>query len=357
MLVLLIIVVVLSVVTSGVCSLTEAAFYAVPHGFLTHRAESGSKAARLLLRLKDNISQPISAILILNTVANTAGAAIAGWAAAEVFGSSIVILFSLMFTLAILYFSEIIPKYIGNLFCKPVALAVAYPLYFLILLFRPLILISDFISKMIRTSGDQLTVTTEEISSIAATGAEEGALDHFEGSVIANVIGLDKTLVRDVLTPRIVVQRLSADTLVGEVKDDINNWHFSRIPIHTPDQPDNLVGYVTQRDIFSALLREAYDKSLRDLARPLKVVPDLMRVDKLLLEMFSERELICAVVDEHGSLAGIITLEDIIEEIVGREIVDEYDSVSDLRTFAKLMGYSRKRSKRDRQGEETSGDS
>ena len=186
----------------------------------------------------------------------------------------------------------------------------------------------------------------QEILSMAAIGKEEGALDDLEGSVISNVISLDEELVKDLLTPRVVVFRLDKDTKLSEVAADIGEWNFSRVPLFSKKEPDHLTAYVNQRDIYRELLAGNVDETLEDLARPLKTVPELMRADKLLLTMFEEKEHICAVVDEHGGLAGIITLEDIIEEIVGIEIVDEYDSVSDLRTFAKLQKFIKQKRKK-----------
>ena len=342
----LIISVVSSIAISACCSLMEAALYAVPKGFIRHKVEAGSKAAALLMNLKEDVGKPIAAILILNTVANTAGASVAGWAVASIFGSNVLAVFSIIFTLCILYCSEITPKLIGVVYCKQVSMLVARPLKVIVVLLYPLIYVSESISRLVRKNESEQTLTPEEIRSIAIVGTEEGALDHFEGSVIANVIGLDETLVKDVLTPRVVVFRLNQDTIVESLEKDILNWSYSRVPIYSDDDPDHLIGYITQRDAFSALLQGNKLATLKDLSRPLNTVPELMRVDKLLLQMFSKREHICAVVDEHGGLAGIITLEDIIEEIVGREIVDEYDSVSDLRTFAKLMSFTKSRRRR-----------
>lgn len=315
----------------------EAALYAVPLSHVRVLAETGSKSGIILLRFKNDMGTPIAAILILNTIANTGGASIAGWAGAALFSEGVLILFSCCFVLAILYLSEIVPKIIGVSYSKVVATAVATPLYYLIKLLGPLVAFSRVISRKIEGVDDEPSVSHEELLSLTALGTEEGAIDHFEGSVISNVIGLDQVCVRDILTPRVVVFRLPAATPIGELKDDIAEWSFSRVPIYSEDDPDHLSGYVNQRDIFRALLRGEDSKALEDLSRPLKAVPELIRADKLLLQFFEDKDHICTVVDEHGGLAGIITLEDIIEEIVGQEIVDEYDAVSDMRTLARIM--------------------
>ncbi len=335
----LILAVLVTVFVSAFCSLMEATLYAVPHPHVKHLAEEGSKSARRLLLLKEDIGRPISAILILNTISNTGGASLAGWASRAVFDDDMVVVFSVGFVLAILYLSEILPKTLGVQYCKPLAGFVAYPLSFITTLLSPIISFSQWISRLFgaSTNSELPTVSQEEVLSMAAIGTEEGALDHFEGSVITNVIGLDQLLVRDVLTPRVVVFRMCEATLLRDIRDSISEWNFTRVPIFAEDEPEHLTGYVTQRDVYREIISGNEEKSLKDISRELETVPELMRADQLLLRMFEKREHILSVVDEHGSLAGIITLEDIIEEVVGMEIVDEYDTVSDLRTFARIL--------------------
>ena len=308
MLILLCTTVFLSIVISAFSSVTEAALYAVPLTYVQHLADSGTRSGKLLLKFKENINKPITAILIFNTVSNTAGAAIAGWAAGAIFGSEALILFSVIFTLLILYFSEIIPKMAGVIFCKPISQVIIYPLYVMVFLCAPLIWISERLTKKITVKAKKEGMSIEELLSMTALGTEQGTLDRFEGSVINNVIGLDGLLVKDVLTPRIVVFRLSKDQKIKDLSAEIIDWHFSRVPLYDEDEPDNLTHYVIQRDIYREIIKGDKEKSLVSLARPLKIVPELMTVDKLLLDMFEEKEHICSVVDEHGGLAGIITL-------------------------------------------------
>lgn len=342
---LLALLVILAFISTFFCSFAEAALYAVPYAYVKHVAEEGSRSGKILLRFKEDMGKPIAAILILNTLANTFGASIVGAVAADVFGENGLIVFAVLFSMAILYLGEITPKIAGVAYSKQVAKLVAFPLSVLIVVFSPLIWLSKGIDRRLAPEEDEPSVSHEEVLSMAAIGREEGALDHFEGSVITNVIGLDKLLVRDVLTPRVVVFRLSEDTKIGELEADIFNWTYSRVPLYAENDPDHLNAYITQRDVFRELLRGHKEITLKQMARSLPTIPELMRVDELLLRMFEQKEHICAVVDEHGSLAGIITLEDIIEEIVGREIVDEYDTISDLRTFAKVLRMAKSRKK------------
>lgn len=337
----LIIVVVLTLLISATCSLMEAALYAVPLPHVRLLAEQELRSGKKLLEFKEDIGRPIAAILILNTISNTGGASIAGWAGAQVFSQSGVVGFSILFVLCILFFSEIFPKTIGVQYARPVSQFVALPLGALVRVMGPLIDLSQFLSRKFGGDSVQPAISEEEVRSMANLGLEEGVLEDLEGSIITNVLGLDQLFVKDVLTPRVVVFRVPEARTLGEVRRDIEEWNFTRVPLFAEENQDDLKTYVIQRDVLRELMKGNDEKTLGSLGRPLTTVPELMRVDKLLLQMFENREHLCAVVDEHGGLAGIITLEDIIEEIVGQEIVDEYDTVSDLRTFARLLRYVR----------------
>ena len=343
---ILVVSVCLSISISAFCSLMEAALYAVPVAHVKHLADSGSRKGRILQKLKDDIGKPIAAILILNTISNTAGAAVAGAAVASLFGEQGILLFSIFFTLAILYFSEIIPKQIGVAYAKSVSAFVALPLSILIRVFYPMILLSQRISAFLNRNINEPTISQEEFVSMAAIGTEEGVLDHMEGSVIKNVIGLDRLIVNDILTPRVVVVRWEETTKLKEVEQELHDLRHTRIPLYNEQSPDHMTEYVNQRDLYREIIKGNVEKTLKELSRPLYTVPEFMRVDKLLFEMFEKGEHISAVVDEHGGFAGVVTLEDIIEEIVGKEIVDEYDLVSDLRYYAQIL-YSRRSRKKD----------
>lgn len=339
----LLIITLVSLALSFLCSIMEAALLTVPYAHVKHVAESGSPAGKRLLEFKDDIRQPIAAILLLNTVSHTVGSAVGGALVAEMFHlDAAVVAFSIIFTLALLYIAEIPPKELGVVYCRPVSLAMVYPLVFLIKIFSPFIRLSEWLARSVGGDSEEPSVSLAEVLSVAAIGSEEGVLDRLEGSVIKNIIGLDKKLVKDILTPRVVVFRLEENQLIEELKEDILTWTHTRIPLYPEEEQDRIERYVLQRDVFRALVRGQTDIRLRELARPLTTVSSLMSADKLLLQMFEKREHICAVVDEHGGFAGLVTLEDVIEEIVGREIVDESDLVSDLRLYARSM-YARKR--------------
>lgn len=345
-LVVLIVAVVFTLLVSATCSLMEAALYAVPLPHVRLLAEQELRSGKQLLEFKEDIGRPIAAILILNTISNTGGASIAGWAGARVFSEYGVLGFSVIFVLCILYFSEIFPKTIGVQYARQVSQVMAIPLGILVRVMGPIIDLSQYAARKFGGESVQPAISEEEVRSMASLGQEEGVLEDLEGSIITNVLGLDQLMVKDVLTPRVVVFRVPASRTIAEVKGEIEEWTFSRVPLCTEENEDDLKLYVTQRDLYREIMKGNDEATLESLGRPLAIVPELMRVDKLLLQMFENREHLCAVVDEHGGLAGIITLEDIIEELVGQEIVDEYDTVSDLRTFARLLRYVRNKKKK-----------
>jgi len=336
-----------SLLTAAVCSLVEAAIYSVPIAYAKHLAEEGSRSGALLVQFKEDIAKPISLILMLNTLAVSLGPMLTGWLLAEMTNDDPMSmgLFSIIFALVILILGELMPKTLGAVYCREVSRASAVPMSFLVKIFAPLLKVSEKLQKFLTRNAEEPSVSPHEVASMAEMGTEQGTLDHFEGEVISNVIGLDQILVRDILTPRVVVVRLKDTTAVGEIEAELENWQFSRIPLFEEQDPDHLTTYVTQRDIYRELLRGNRAVKLKELARRLETVPELMTVDKLLLQMFEHKEHICAVVDEHGGLAGIVTLEDVLEEVLGREIVDEYDAVSDLRAFAKIMRLTKRKNR------------
>ncbi len=340
---LLIVITVLSLALSFLCSMMEAALLTVPYHHVKHLADSGSKRAQKLLLYKDDIRQPIAAILLLNTISHTVGAAVGGGLVAQSFTQDYVVIFSIIFTLLLLYIAEIPPKELGVVYCRTLSLVFTPFLSFLIKVFYPFIVISEQLAKFVGHDSEEPSISIAEVLSLATIGSEEGVLDRLEGSVIKNIIGLDRRLVKDILTPRVVVFRLADDTKIGSIKEAILSWNHSRVPIFPQEEPDRVERYVLQKDVFRAIVRDQMDLTLKDISRPLTTVSDLIRADKLLLEIFEKREHICSVVDEHGGFAGIVTLEDIIEEIVGREILDESDLISDLRSYARSISNKRKR--------------
>lgn len=314
----------------------EAAIFSVPLPYVKYLADKGSRSGKILLSFKESMGDPIAAILIVNTVSHTVGASVGGGMVSDL-GPTAVILFSLIFTVLVLVLSEIIPKQIGTAYARQSAVLIAIPLRFMITALYPIVWLTQLFSKGIGHNNDEPLVSHQEVLTMAELGHEEGVIDVFEDSVIRNVIGLDRVLVRDILTPRVVVFSLREDLKVADIDKSVLDFPHTRIPLFSDADPDSVRGYVTQRDIARLLLEGDKDKQLKDFSRPIATVPDVMRADKLMLQMVENHEPICSVVDEHGGFAGVVTLEDLVEEIIGKEIVDEFDAVRDLRTYAKTL--------------------
>lgn len=343
----LVIAFVLTLAGSFWCSISEAALYSVPIAWVRPLAESGGRSGKILLRFKEEMDRPITAILVLSTICNSVGPALCGAIADTLWGPNGVIVVAGSLAVTILFIGEVTPKILGVMYARQIAPVVAAPLAAMVWMLKPMIWLSSHISAALKPDTEAPSVSHHEVISMAEIGTEEGALDPLEGEVIQNVIQLDEILLREVLTPRVVVFRLREDLTLAEVEKELPDWSHSRVPLYSENDPEHLSGYVLQRDAFRELLRGNRSLTLRELARPLPVVPELMKVDRLLVRMLDKREHICAVVDEHGGLAGIVTLEDVIEQLVGKEIVDEYDAVADLRSFANLLRVVRTKKSKD----------
>lgn len=318
---------------SAMCSLFEAVLYAVPASHVEALAAAGRPSGRILQGLRANVDRPIAAILSLNTIANTAGAAVAGAIAARVFGTQWLIYFSAAFTLIILVLSEVIPKTAGVTFSRPLAVVIARPLQLLVVVFRPLIWLMQLVTSVITREGTKATVSGEELAVMARLGLRSGGIDANEAKVIQGVLSLASRTVRDIMTPRSVVYSLAAHSTVQEAHGDGGVLNHSRVPVFD-EQPDDIVGVVHRRDVFATLARGEGDTPLQALMHAVDFVPDDMPADRLLDTLLSTRRHLSVVLDEFGGLAGVVTLEDALEEILGREIVDEFDAVADMRELA-----------------------
>ena len=337
MLAIIILAVFVSVAVSAFCSMAEASILSVTRASTKSVADAGSKRGKLVLSLKENTPRTIAALLIMNTIANTVGPAIVGAQAQSIYGDVGVVTASMAMTLLILIFGEMLPKQLGFAHNQKISLLVAYPIDFICRVLSPLVKLSSAIVNITGIKSNVSQVSTEEVLALAEIGTREGALDSLEGLVIKNIVHLDEVLVRDVLTPRVVVFRLEESTKLSEIAEDIHGWQHTRIPLYRKEDPDHVTHYVIQRDICRALLKGNFAVQLREIARPLHVVPELTTVDTLLSLMVAKGEHIAAAVDEHGGFAGVVTLEDIIEEVVGKEIIDEYDLVEDMRKHAENL--------------------
>lgn len=321
---------------SFLCSLLEAVLLSVPSSHVAVLIERGTVTGKRLQRMKNDIDQPLAAILTLNTFAHTLGAAGVGAEAALLWGDAWVGAVSFVVTLLILVFSEIIPKTLGAVHSKSLSPFAAWIIQYLIIILRPVVAVCNWISLLMsgrKQSAPRLS--RDEMRSLAQMALEGGAIDQAEASVFRNLIALRDVTVEAIMTPRTVVYTLQANQTVGEVTRE-GAPRFSRIPIvgSSLDEPR---GVVHRHEIFTALGEGRADTTLGELARPLHAVPEVARLPAILKEFVQRREHLFLVVDEYGGSVGIVTLEDVIESLLGVEIIDETDAVEDMQQLAKQL--------------------
>lgn len=320
------------VLLSALCSLSEAALLSLPLARARALAKLGGRASKAVLRIRERIQAAISAIVILNTVVNVVGTAIVTTFAAEVaeegarqgdlFTVSVAWITALL-TGAVVLFGEILPKSVGERFCVPVSLAAAYPVLTLIGIFHPLVWLTDrIIDRVVPRRRKQVT-TEEEISALAEQARREGVIRSSEAEVIQRVFRLNDITAEDVMTPRIRCRMLAADASLEDSREELAVIQNARIPLFTGTR-DNVTGLLRRADALLALTRGRGETRLGDLGTRAKFVPATMTVDRLLLELQRDRVQLGIVVGEYGETIGIVTVEDIMEELVG-EILDEKD--------------------------------
>lgn len=333
---ILIIVVFVTLFVSASCSLYEAVLYSTRTGTL-EASKTQAKRGRLagqFLTMKKNISQPIAAILILNTIANTAGATIAGMYAADVFGSSMIVLFSIIFTLAILFLSEIIPKTYGAVHWRTLWPFIVFPLQLMKTVLYPAIFITEKVTRLITHQHKVDTITEDEILALVKLGAHEGEITKGESQMVFNIINLEERKVREIMTPRTMMYSLPANMTVEEAFQTIKGKGFTRIPIYEDDK-ENITGYVVTHDFSFAEMQDKPGTSLKSIARQISFVAEDINCLTMLTNFLKQRMHIAIVNDEFGGVDGVVTLEDLLEAILGREIVDETDVIVDLQEAAR----------------------
>lgn len=330
----LILAVSLAVIISAGCSMFEAVLYSVPLRYIESMVRANKKSGVLFKRLRSDVERPIAAILSLNTIANTAGAAIAGAAAATVFGHNSLGYFSLFFTLVILIFSEVLPKTAGVVYARALAPLVAYPLRWLVIVMTPVIWMIGHLTGLIARNKPSESVSPDELKIMAQLSLRTGGIEHYQEMVIGNILTLEKKNAKDVMTPRTVIFSLSKDLKLEKACKETIQWEHSRVPVYDKD-PEDIVGIVLTQELFMALAEGKKELTLNELMRPVRFVAETARLNKILMDFIGSREKLFVVIDEYGGLSGVISLEDILEEILGREILDELDQVEDKRKLAK----------------------
>ncbi len=324
----------LAVGVSALCSVCEAVLYSITRSQVEMLKKQGNPAAEHLQSLRADIEEPITAILTLNTIANTIGASVAGAAAAKLFGEENLLLFSAFFTLSILIFSEILPKTIGVTFASPLAVWVSYPIRAMVFLLKPIVWLCRQLMKILPQK-EKETISAEELETIASLSMASGDIEENEGKVIRNILQLKEKIVRDAMTPRTVTVSLDENLSVAEVMVMLETVSsHSRIPVYS-NEPDNVTGMVLRRDILQAAAEGKVELHLKNFRNTAHFVPETAPLNKILRDFFERQSHLFVVVDEYGTVTGVISLEDVIEEIVGREIIDETDEAQDMREYAR----------------------
>jgi len=340
---LLIFFVCLSTGVSFLCSIAEAVLLTVTPSFVERLKGEGKSHGFLLGEMKENVERPLSVILTLNTIAHTVGAGGTGAMALKVFGNSgsflffsAVTWFMAGYTALILFGSEIIPKTIGSVFYRSLAGITAKTLNVIKWPLLPLIWMMEQVTKLISGGRKHSVFSREEFSALADIGEKEGHLDQNESTIVRNLLRFQELNATDIMTPRTVMFALPADDTVGDILAEHADKPFSRIPIYGADR-DDILGFVLKSEL---LHREALDESsvkARDLVNPISAIPSTIRLTDLLETMLDKREHIMLVVGEYGGTAGLVTLEDLVETMLGMEIVDEVDKIEDMQALARAQ--------------------
>ena len=331
---LLIFYIALALGVSFICSILEAVVLSTPQTYVNILENEGKRTAPMWKMLKDDDSvRPLTAILTLNTVAHTMGAAGVGSQVQQIWGVEVLTAASAILTLAVLFLSEIIPKTLGAAYWKRLSTPSAYLLTWftksLFFLIGPIQIL-----KSILPSSKNAMVTRDDVAAMADLGETEGALDEAEETIIHNLLGLRNVLVEEEMTPRVVLTAYEMNTTIKEILDSNNILRFSRIPVFE-DNIDNVQGLVIRSEILMAASRDDWDLTLKDLMKPITTIELGSTIEDALDVFLENKQQFALVKDEFGGTSGILTMEDVMETLLGKEIVDELDEVEDMRELAR----------------------
>jgi CBS domain containing-hemolysin-like protein len=323
-----------AVIISFICSILESVLLSVNMAYVSVLEKERPMAGALLKSHKTNINKSIASILILNTIANTLGAAAVGAQAESIYGHGAVFYVSIVLTFAILFFSEIIPKTIGAVYWKSLAPVAAYVIRFFIWMTYPIILMTLFVTNRISKSDESMHLTKEELIESTLLSEDEGLLGEKESDVIENILLLDKIRIKEILTPRTVVFALDGNRTIKDiVENEPAIFKFSRVPVYN-ESIENTSGIVMTKKIFKQALQDD-SVSLNSIKKDIFKISENLPVSKALDLFIKKKEHMFLVLDGYDQTEGIVTLEDCVETILGVEIVDESDSDADMREVAK----------------------
>jgi len=338
---------------SFLCSVLESVLMTTTYSYINLREEEGYAPATLMKSYKDDTGRPLAAILSLNTIANTIGAAGVGMQTTAVFGSKWFGLVSAVTTLLILVFSEIIPKVIGTTYWRHLMGFTARTIHALIFILYPFVLLVELITRAFPDNEDDPTVSREEVLAMVNVGEEEGVVDEDENKIFTNLMRLDSIHAYDVMTPRVVAKIAPENMTLRAYYDNDEYDHFSRIPLYKPEAPEYITGYVLRNDALEELTEDHFRKTLGGIKRSLPAFDQDMTLGVIFDSMLKQKSQIAQVIDEYGMFVGILTLEDIIETIFGLEIIDENDTVIDMQQYARERWEQRQKKYRKVESQKT----
>ncbi|MGQ8337853.1 CNNM domain-containing protein [Sunxiuqinia sp. A32] len=319
---------------SFLCSILEAVILSIPLPYIHSHIKTGSNSALKLRKLKNNIDQPLSAILSLNTIAHTIGAAGVGAQAVAIFGNQWFGIISAILTLLILFISEIIPKTIGATFWRELSKPTAYILDVIIVLMYPLVVVSGLLTRLFSREKNPQILSREEIAVLTDLGAEEGVFNENERKIINNTLLTQSLKVKEIMTPRTVLATAPETMKLVDFFSRKEFFAYSRIPVYQ-ESIDEITGYILKYQLMEKLLDNQGKIELKEIKREIITCYESFTVSQLFNLLIEKNEHIALVLNEYGSTEGIVTMEDIIETILGREIIDERDDKIDMQLHAR----------------------
>lgn len=341
------IVVTITLLSSFFCSLFEAALYSITIAQTEVLKENGVFGAGKLTQLRQNIDEPITAILTVNTLSHTIGSAWSGALVGYYYGTQQVAWFAGALTFAILFLTEIIPKSMGVAYCVKIAPLMAWPLQIMIWSVWPLVKVLGVLMLKLTGNAKKIAPTEDEIIFTSRLAVRAGELRPQELRWIENALLLDTVKAYQLMTPRTVVYTLPAELKLSQVQQHSEHWNHSRLPLTEDRDPDKIVGMVYRREVFDALVRGDTDRELRQLKHDIDFIPEQMRGHQLLDKFIKEKKHMVCVVNEYGGFEGVVTLEDVLECLLGSQIVDEHDRHADLQQLARQRAQRIRESKLD----------
>lgn len=321
---------------SFICSIAESVILSVTQGQVALLEKEGRPSGKILAKLKQDLDKPLAAILTLNTVAHTVGAAGVGAQAAAVFGESYLGVISAVLTILILFISEIIPKTLGATYAKQLAPATAHVLRYMIIVLNPIIIICEFVTKYLVRHKPQFDFSRDEFTAMAEIGEKQGTIDSHEAQILQNLMMLQDLKIKSAMTPSTVIFSDEISTTVEAFFLEHQKVRFSRIPVYEKSSHD-IVGFVLRSDLLLAQARGNTETTIGNYLREMPTLLETMTLSHAMRELLAKKDHMALIVNEYGTVRGVITLEDILETLIGREIIDEGDKDIDMQKLAKKL--------------------